>query len=159
MLESHPQNNTHLTAKQAAIIAKEAKVKQLILTHFWPLESPYLYLEEAQTIFPNSTIALEGLEYDLKTNTINNSGYFNIGFYAGSFNPFTNGHLEIVKKASAIFDTIIIGMAINEEKINLFDPVKQKKMLKAIKESLLEVNIKNAEAIIYNGLTVDTAKK
>lgn len=40
----------------------------------------------------------------------------NIIFYAGSFDPFTLGHLELVKQASSIFSKIIIGIGVNPEK-------------------------------------------
>ena len=36
----------------------------------------------------------------------------NIGFYAGSFSPFTNGHLRVVERASKLFDKVIIGIGI-----------------------------------------------
>ena len=39
-----------------------------------------------------------------------------VGFYAGSFDPFTNGHLQVVKKASKCFDKVIIGIGYNAEK-------------------------------------------
>lgn len=40
----------------------------------------------------------------------------NIGFYPGSFDPFTNGHLHVVKSASKLFDKVIIGIGINSVK-------------------------------------------
>lgn len=55
-----PEINPHLTAKQAAIIAKEANVKQLMLTHFWPEEDPENYVAEAKTVFENVVDANEG---------------------------------------------------------------------------------------------------
>ena len=41
--------------------------------------------------------------------------------YPGSFDPFTNGHMDIVRKASAIFDRVYIVMAVNSEKRRAFD--------------------------------------
>lgn len=38
------------------------------------------------------------------------------GFYAGSFDPFTNGHLAIVKKASQCFEKVIVGIGVNTDK-------------------------------------------
>lgn len=48
---------SHLTAKQAAKIAKEANVKKLLLTHFWPEEDRNKYLSEAKSEFDNVVIA------------------------------------------------------------------------------------------------------
>ena len=61
LLESYgfPEINSHLTAKQAGIIAKEAKVKELMLTHFWPEENTIQYLKEAKKEFKRVVIAKE----------------------------------------------------------------------------------------------------
>ena len=56
-----------------------------------------------------------------------------IGFYAGSFDPFTIGHLMIVKKALELFDILIIGIAYNPNKQRRF---KVEVMKKAIEETL-----------------------
>lgn len=55
-----PEINAHLTAEQAAIIARDAKVKGLVLTHFWPEEMPQKFVEEAKRIFPKVIAAEEG---------------------------------------------------------------------------------------------------
>lgn len=55
-----PEINSHLTAKQAGIIAKEAGVNGLMLTHFWPEETPENYVEEAKSIFSKTLAAHEG---------------------------------------------------------------------------------------------------
>ena len=58
--------NTHLYAHEAAMIAKEANVKQLILTHFWPELDKNLYLKEAKEIFENTEVAEEGKKLILR---------------------------------------------------------------------------------------------
>ena len=45
-----------------------------------------------------------------------------IGFYSGSFDPFTNGHLHIIKTASKVFDKVIVGIGINYQKKRRFEP-------------------------------------
>ena len=60
-----PEISSHLTAKQAGIIAKEAKVNTLMLTHFWPEESPETFVAEAQEVFQNVIPAEEGKIIDL----------------------------------------------------------------------------------------------
>lgn len=74
--------------------------------------------------------------------------------YAGSFDPITFGHLDIIKQSSEIFDKIIIGVANNPDKKS-FLPIKDR--VELIKESVKD--IKNAEVHDYDGLTVDFAKK
>ena len=79
-----------------------------------------------------------------------------IGFYAGSFDPFTNGHLAIVKKAAKCFDKIIVGIGQNVEKKSRCDRMKMKD---AIEKTLKDENIDNVEVIIYEGLTVKASKE
>lgn len=79
-----------------------------------------------------------------------------VGFYAGSFDPFTNGHLAIVKKTAKCFDRVIIGIGKNSEKKARID---KNKMKKAIEETLKSEKIQNAEVVIYDGLTAKVAKE
>lgn len=79
-----------------------------------------------------------------------------IGFYAGSFDPFTVGHLHIVKTASKLFDKVIVGIGINPKKTRRFD---KDKMCLAIEKLLKSENILNAECILFDGLTADVAKE
>ncbi len=59
-----PEITSHITAKQAATIAKEANVKQLLLTHFWPQELFGNYLTEAKQVFYNVNLATEQMVID-----------------------------------------------------------------------------------------------
>lgn len=77
-------------------------------------------------------------------------------FYPGSFDPFTNGHLHVVKTAAKLFDNIVIGIGTNSQKARRFDNTIMKD---AIEETLKNENISNAEVIIYTGLSVDVAKE
>ena len=43
-----------------------------------------------------------------------------IGVYPGSFDPITNGHLDVIERASKIFDEVIVLIAINNEKKSFF---------------------------------------
>ena len=79
-----------------------------------------------------------------------------IGFYAGSFDPFTNGHLQVVKKASKCFDKVIIGIGYNPDKKTR---VEKERMKDAIEKTIRELNLTNVSVTIYTGLTVDEAIK
>lgn len=79
-----------------------------------------------------------------------------IGFYAGSFDPFTNGHLHVVKKAAALFDKVIIGIGINPKKTRRFD---SDMMVEAITEVLIREKLTNVIVIQYEGLTVNAAQR
>jgi len=79
-----------------------------------------------------------------------------IGFYAGSFDPFTNGHLHVVQIASRLFDKVIVGIGINPKKKRRFE---KQQMKNAIENTFKMEGLKNCECIIFDGLTVDVAKE
>ena len=79
-----------------------------------------------------------------------------IGFYAGSFDPFTNGHLQIVIKAAKCFDRVVIGVAYNSEKQ---ERINKEKMREAIENTIKDLNLNNVEVTLYSGLTAEEAKK
>lgn len=74
--------------------------------------------------------------------------------YAGSFDPFTNGHLSIVQKGVNLFDELIIGIAENANKKRNTDIYK---MRDAIQKQFKDY--KNVSVIIINGLVADYCKK
>jgi pantetheine-phosphate adenylyltransferase len=77
-----------------------------------------------------------------------------IAIYPGSFDPITHGHIDIIKRASSIFDELIVGVYDRPEKRLLFSTEERVKM---IQQSV--AHLKNAKAQAYSGLTVDFAKK
>ncbi len=79
-----------------------------------------------------------------------------IAFYAGSFDPFTNGHLHVVQKSAKVFDKVIIGIGDNPDKKRRFDKTLMKNI---IEEILKNRNINNVEVICYDEITVDAAIK
>ena len=78
------------------------------------------------------------------------------GFFAGSFDPFTFGHLHVVKISSKLFDKVIIGIGKNPTKERRFD---EHLMAEGIKKVLQNENITNADVVLYDNLSVDTAKE
>ena len=74
--------------------------------------------------------------------------------YAGSFDPFTNGHLDILKSGAEIFDKVIVAVSYNIQKQG-FLPLDVRKNL--IQECVKDFS--NVEVDSYEGLTVEYAKK
>ena len=60
LLKHNSNSEVHMTAKKASLLARDANVDKLLLTHFWPEESKDLYLEEARENFLNTDVAVEG---------------------------------------------------------------------------------------------------
>ncbi|MFZ0218188.1 MAG: pantetheine-phosphate adenylyltransferase [Candidatus Dormiibacterota bacterium] len=72
--------------------------------------------------------------------------------YAGTFDPFTLGHLEIVRRSAAIFGEVTVGVARNPEKRPLFTPEERVTM---IGEAI--AGLAGAHVVAFAGLTVDFA--
>ena len=76
-----------------------------------------------------------------------------IAVYPGSFDPITNGHLEILKRALNIFDKVIMLVAVNPDKKSRFSAIERVAMIKEA------VNDERVIVDSYQGLTVEYAKK
>ena len=74
--------------------------------------------------------------------------------YPGSFDPVTLGHLDIIKRASKIFDELIVGVLNNNSKSPLFSVEKRVKMLNDVVKDL-----PNVKVMSFEGLLVDFARK
>jgi pantetheine-phosphate adenylyltransferase len=72
--------------------------------------------------------------------------------YPGTFDPITNGHIDIIQRACELFDEIVVCIAINPLKEPLFTVEER---LKLLKESLKNFN--NVKINSFNGLVVDYA--
>jgi pantetheine-phosphate adenylyltransferase len=77
-----------------------------------------------------------------------------IAVFPGTFDPFTNGHLDIVLKALKLFDKVIIAIGHNANKKHLFSVEKRLEWIKAVfvKEPRIEVDF-------YSGLTSNYCKE
>lgn len=77
-----------------------------------------------------------------------------IAIYAGSFDPLTLGHLDIIQRGASIFDELVVGVYDRPEKRLLFSTEERVQMAQqAI------VKLKNVRVQSYSGLTVDFAKQ
>ena len=74
-----------------------------------------------------------------------------IALFAGSFDPYTNGHHDIVRKASALFDEVVVLIGVNVNKRRATDA---EAMRLAIQEAI-DADGLNARAVIHTGLVAD----
>ena len=72
--------------------------------------------------------------------------------YPGSFDPPTNGHLDLIERGSKIFDELVVATLRNPEKDPLFSVADRRKMLEA-----MTADIENVSVDTFEGLTVDYA--
>ncbi len=72
-----------------------------------------------------------------------------IAIYPGSFDPITLGHLDIMERASRIFDKLIIGIGVNLEKAHLFTPEERMEQIRLSTQHLPNIEIRT-----FNGLAV-----
>ncbi len=76
------------------------------------------------------------------------------GFYAGSFDPFTNGHLHVVAKSAEIFDEVVVGIGINADKKRRFS---RDEMQVAMTKVMERENLNNVKVITFDNLATDAA--
>jgi pantetheine-phosphate adenylyltransferase len=77
-----------------------------------------------------------------------------VALFPGSFDPFTNGHLDLARRAAVLFDRVVIAVAHNSAKTSLFTPEERVEMIEASIRGL-----KGASAIHFTGLLVDCARR
>jgi pantetheine-phosphate adenylyltransferase len=80
-----------------------------------------------------------------------------IAVYPGSFDPITNGHLDIVARAAAVFDRVVVGVLANPRKAPLLGVDER---IRIINEALDEAGhaAERIEVVAFDGLTVDLCR-
>jgi len=77
-----------------------------------------------------------------------------LAIYPGTFDPITNGHLDVIERASKMFDKIIVVIAVNFKKISLFSEDERMEMARYALEHL-----PNIEVVFHGGLLIDYARQ
>jgi pantetheine-phosphate adenylyltransferase len=77
-----------------------------------------------------------------------------IAVYPGSFDPITLGHLNVIERASRLFDRLIVGVGINVEKSTMFTPEEREGLIRGATRSL-----GNIETRTFSGLAVAFVKE
>jgi pantetheine-phosphate adenylyltransferase len=80
-----------------------------------------------------------------------------VAVYPGSFDPITNGHLDIVERAANVFDTVVVAVLANPRKVPLLSIDER---IEIIRQALVEhaVDADRIEVTSFDGLTVDFAR-
>ena len=80
-----------------------------------------------------------------------------VAVYPGSFDPITNGHLDIVERAANVFDTVVVAVLANPRKAPLLSVDER---IEIIRRALIEhaVDADRVEVASFDGLTVDFAR-
>lgn len=74
----------------------------------------------------------------------------NRAVYPGSFDPITNGHLDIIKRASRVFDELVVAVLVNPNKKGLFEVEERVELIKKSTQ-----NLKNVKVKAFNGLLIN----
>lgn len=74
--------------------------------------------------------------------------------YPGTFDPITNGHHDLVRRAAGIFDRVVVAIAANPNKAPLFPLARRVELSRAVLADL-----PNVEVMGYSGLTVEFARE
>ncbi|MBQ2763452.1 MAG: pantetheine-phosphate adenylyltransferase [Firmicutes bacterium] len=77
-----------------------------------------------------------------------------ICIYSGTFDPVTNGHMDIITRGAALFDKLIIGVAKDNYKKNLFQTEERIEILKEV-----TADLKNVEVEAFSGLLMDYCRE
>ena len=78
-----------------------------------------------------------------------------IAIFPGTFDPITNGHVDVIRRAQSLFDTLIVGIGHNPAKRELFTIEERHEMISHIVSECCS----NTRVMTYKGLTVDFARE
>lgn len=77
-----------------------------------------------------------------------------IAVYPGTFDPVTNGHLDIIKRATNLFDKVVVGVLRNSQKSPLFSTDERVNILKEVTKDMPQV-----EVLSFDGMTVNFVRQ
>ena len=80
------------------------------------------------------------------------------GFFSGSFDPMTNGHLDVVEHAAALCDRLVIGVGSNPNKEGLFTIQERLDLIREAAGPIAKQNSCALEVVSFTGLAVEAAR-
>ena len=82
-----------------------------------------------------------------------------VGFFSGSFDPMTNGHLDVIEHAAALCDRLVIGVGSNPNKAGLFTVEERLKLIREAAAPIMKKAHCKLEVVEFTGLAVEAARK
>lgn len=73
-----------------------------------------------------------------------------IAVYPGTFDPFTNGHLDIACRATKLFDRVIMGVAVENYKDNLFSLEERVELVRRVVEPFPQISVEGFDALLID---------
>jgi pantetheine-phosphate adenylyltransferase len=82
-----------------------------------------------------------------------------IGLYAGTFDPITNGHLDVLEAAARMCDRVVVAIGVHPGKKPLFEATERKAMIEQASETIARAYKIKVEVITFDGLVVSAARE
>lgn len=82
-----------------------------------------------------------------------------IAFYPGSFDPITNGHLDVLEQALALCDELVIGIGVHAGKTPMFSFDERASMADHVVKTDFATRADNVSVVSFDGLVVDAARQ
>ncbi len=82
-----------------------------------------------------------------------------IGFFSGSFDPMTNGHLDVIEHASALCDRLVVGVGSNPNKAALFTVEERLKLIREAAAPIMKKARCELEVVEFTGLAIEAARE
>jgi pantetheine-phosphate adenylyltransferase len=85
--------------------------------------------------------------------------HMRIGFYPGSFDPVTYGHLDIIARAGRVVDKLVIGVGVHDSKKSVLGAAQRVDLVKQVTSPIAEHSGLKIDVVTFDGLAVDAAHK
>ena len=82
-----------------------------------------------------------------------------IGFYSGSFDPVTHGHIDVIERSIGIVDELVIGVGVHDGKVPMFTADERIEMLKEAVRDLALKHDAEIRVVTFNNLAVEAARE